>query len=58
MYAIRSLVSARSLHLQCANVMNEAFLASGYCMDSRHWYGQKKKYLGLGLSRLTTVEVC
>ena len=50
--AIRSLVNARSLRLECARVLHEALLVPVLT------YGGRRKTLGLELCSSTTSEVC
>ena len=57
--AIRSIVNAMDLQLECARVLHEALLAPLLTYGSETiLYGRRRKDYGLGLYRWITSEVC
>ena len=54
----RSLVNARGLQLECARVLHEALLMLVLLYGSETIVGGRKRSLGLGLCKWTTLEVC
>ena len=51
---IRSLVKAKDLQLECARVLHETLVVPVITYGSETMLGKRKRYLELGLYRLTT----